>query len=353
MSKELKIYVLNASGGEFPNQLCLMGEVWKANKINKKKFNGYHDYAPDIVLGCSGGIVSTFLAMAGDWSPQGIEEICSYMDSEMFITTWLPFLPTYLVSPFTGSVFRHGYGVKYIFRNMYTPVSIQRSEVWIGTFDGTNGKEQFFCNKSEETSLIKKSKCKSDYSLFSIMPFIYLNGNVDKIAEVSAASASVPIITKSRNIEENTYADGCIMYASTLIPLVPQLREIIYENDYKLQLIYFCSYNMEKSIGNSGFLSLAQPIRALIHSSILKDRNSAVELLRSITYDVKYKHYINVSTEKLAKILDKAESKKHYIIFLYPMVDRGLDMTKFSHNDIMNVIEETKKCYGVHVWKSK
>lgn len=351
--KELKIYVLNASGGEFPVQLAFLSEIYKAKKNIKKKFNGYHDYGPDLVLCCSGGNVAAYLAMSADWSPSGIDQICRYMDSKMFLASWLPFLPTYIASLFTGSVYRHGYGVKPIFRTMYNPVNIQKSEIWTGTFDTCNGREQLFCNKSEKTALIKKLECKSAYSLFNIMPYTYLNGNVDKIAEVSAASASVPFLTQSRQIDENKYADGCIMYASTLIPLAPQIREIVYQNDYKLQLIYFCSYNMEKSIGDGGVLSLAQPIRALIHSSTLKDRNSAVELLRSLDNDIEYEHHCKINTEKLTEVVEEAECRKHFVIFIYPNCDHGVDMTNFCYDDIIKVMDETKKSYSIHIWQSR
>lgn len=348
---DIKIYVLNASGGEFPVQLALLGEIYMAKKLIKKRFNGYRDYAPDLCLCCSGGNVASYIAMSGDWSPQGIKEKSYYMDSQMFITTWLPFLPTYLASAFTGSIYRQGYGSKPLFRNMFTPTSVQKSEIWTGTFDGCNAKEQLFCNKTENTSFIKNYPEKSPaYSLYNIMPFKYLNGNVDKIADASTASASVPILTQGHQIDEQKYSDGCIMYASTLIPLVPQIRDIVRNNDYKLQLIYFCSYNMDKSIGESRLLSIAQPIRALVHSSILKDRNSAVELLESLSCDITYEHYREVHTEKLSKILEKAENAKHYVLFIYPNEYNAVDMTCFNGIEIVDVIEKSKKCYGVHLW---
>lgn len=349
MTDYLRIYVLPVSGGEFPVQLGLLSEVYEAYKILNKPFKGYRNYAPDIVCAASGGNIAAYLAMSGDWSTKGINQSVTYLECNMFIYPWMPLLPTWCAAFFTGSLYRSGYGIYPIFRTFFTPLSIQRTEIWTGTFNTVKSKAQFFCNKSMETSLIQEN-CNED--LYCLMDLQYLDGNIKKISDATTASASVPILTQSHNVNKVPCQDGGVLYGSTLIPLSDSIRNVINNECKQLQLIYFCSYDMEKNIGDST-INMSQPIQALIHSNILKDRNASVDLLRSICCsELIHTHKKYLSTCELSEIILKCESFQHFVIILYPSTNKHIDMTNFTQRDIYDSMSNVKSCYSAYIWTS-
>lgn len=341
----MRIYVLPISGCEFINQLGLLSELYCAFKLIRK-FTSYYDYAPHLVLGSSGGNISAYIAMSADWNDKGIIEKTSYLECDMFISNWIPIFPSWFAIPLTGSLYRPGYGFTPFFKNFYTPINIQRSEVWTGTFNKLKCKAEFFCNKSENNAIIKND-CEED--LYCTLPYTYLSGNIKEISTCTTASASVPFLTQSCKIDMTQYADGGVLYASPLIPLSDKLRNQLCGK--RLQLFYFCSYNMGMGLGES-IITMGQPFQALIHSNILKDRNSCVDLLRSISPDPTHIHRERLNTVELSNIIEDCEQCQHFVIILYPIHNSKLEMSGFTHKDVINCINKTREEYGAHIWKS-
>ena len=349
MSKKLKIYVAPVSGGSFPIQLAYLCELYEATKMYKKKLKGYEDYAPNLVFASSGGNVASYIGLAADWSPSGIEWIASNLESEIFVTSWSRYLPSILVAPFTGSVFRPGYGTQYIFKSIFTDVSIQRSEIWTGVYDPTRDKGKFFCNKGEDNAIIKLKEADKTIKINSLLKPTYLNGNVEEIAEATTASASIPFITQEQKIEINSYADGGTIYSSPFSSMTTQIRDLIRKDHNRLQLIYFCPNNEDET--SSYPIKLMLPIHSLIKGCLMRDRYTSIDLIHSIAKKVYEHHYPEANTEVLAKVLKFVQKKGHYVLWLYPITnENSIKITGFKGEQVVACIKKAREKYGIYVW---
>jgi hypothetical protein len=343
-NKSLTIYALPVSGGYLTSQIALMCELYEAKKLSKRGIkNGAIDIYPDIMFNSSGGCVTSYLSLAGDFSTDGIMRAAYKLEPAMFIKSWLPpelsfIIPSWVIGSFNGSLYRQGYGAKHLFRSSFTSDSIKRVEIWSGTYDKENCKAQFFCNLGEGESLINPLFFNMN-NMFDCMDLKYLNGNLDLIATAALASSSIPVLSPKQNINGIFYSDGGSNYASPLSTMETEIcrivindnrkiinnkiidrtnkplcednidcsiddnkdDEIIYEIDNKhnisrvinnevnnersLRLFYFCSYQMDehkKTCGDSEIGQMNESMRQIIHSSALHDRNSAINILYKI-----------------------------------------------------------------------
>jgi hypothetical protein len=353
MTKEIKIYVAPVSGGSFPIQLAFLSEIYEATKLYRKKMDGYNKYAPDLVFSSSGGNVAAYIGLAADWSPSGIEWISSNLNSEMFVTSWVKYIPSFLLAPFTGSVYRPGYGIKYIFKSIFTDISIQRTEIWTGVYDPIKDKGKFFCNKRVDNALITENEANKSLTINSLLPPTYLDGNVIEIAEATTASASIPFLTQEQKVEINSYADGGTIYSSPFSCMTTQIRDLIKKNKYNLQLIYLCPSNEDQM--NTYNIKLMLPIHSLIKGCLMRDRYTSIDLLYSISDYVKYEHFPEGNVKLLAKILKFIQKKGHYVLWMYPLDNTAntVNITQFNGNEVIKCIQEARNSYGIYVWYTR
>jgi len=226
----LKVYVLPVSGGWFPMQLMLLGQVYQARLLNAGgRFKSTEEYTPDICCAASGGNIATYIAMAGDWSDAGISRVSSNIHSEMFCRNWWPsymtFLPTWILGIFAGALFRTGYGANMLLDKIFTPSTIQKTEIWTGTFNQSTRTCELFCNKKPGETYVWPLTY--NRFLYRSMPLNFLRGNMMEIGKAIMASASIPFIFNSQTIGNHEYADGGIMYASPLTPLQDEICRIV------------------------------------------------------------------------------------------------------------------------------
>lgn len=348
---DLKVYVLPISGGGFVTQLGLLSVLYDAQTIAKPNVSSSRDYSPDLVMASSGGNVATYIAMAGGWSSSGIRVSVPVLKSEMFVESWIPYLPSWLALPFTGSIFRRGFGSEDLFECLFTSTSIQKTEIWTGVFDQTHLRARLFCNRRASDSFIKSHLFDPFSDLYSAYPLRYLNGNLSKIARISYASAAIPFVTESQTFEGNSFTDGGTMFASPLSLLDKSLRPIIVEGNRRLRLFYICSYNMESYFPEiNGY---TRSVGALIHSQIIQDRSNAIGILDSLASDNEIIHletHSNLNTTTFAAILTELEMEKHYVVILYPRKEKSVNITCFTAEDVMENLELATDGFGIHVW---
>lgn len=345
----LKIYCLPVSGGQFPTQLGILCELYLAQRLINDDITSSRDYSPDLVLGSSGGNICSYVALAGQWSPNGIESVVRKMRNDMFVIPWVPYLPSWIVFPLTGSIFKPGYGTSSLFNNYFNSENIQNVEIWSGTYDENRKSAQMFCNKFENDCIIKGSDFNDLAHLQGCSKLKYLKGNVDKISKVSIASASIPYLTKGQLLDQSVYADGGVMYASPMGVFTRQIRDHILCNNKNLRIIYICSYNMENLREKYNYKSL----ESLIDGMILKDRNSCVDLLNSLCYNIEYCHYSSLNTCSLGNLLKSIENVEHYALFIYPKCNEQIELSSFINDDIINLINKARYNYGAHLWLSR
>lgn len=410
----LTIYCLPVSGGGFVGQLGLLSEVYEAKWIAcDRRFNGSKDYKPNLIFAASGGNVASYIALAGDWSPAGIMRIALKIEVPLFIRSWLPeqmsFIPTWVVGAMKGAIYRQGYGAGHLFRSIYTSDTVQRTEIWTGTYDAVNKRAQFFCNLDRSKSLVNPDHFNDSAALYGCMPLKYLNGDLEKIAASCMASASIPMLVAKQHIDGLKYADGGIMYASPTTVMTSEIHRLIMgDNPYKkrmeqefkaslagqdddhlhfrvengpegtpsiatitsepeitqvaalgqrsLRLIYFCSYEMDVPFGElaKGSGGLAEPISQLLYSNVLQDRHSAVSVLYRICGDdsinIQTAHYAKLDKELLAAILKELNKQRHYVVVLYPHGTPSIALTSFKAKDIEAAITTTRQAYGGYIW---
>jgi hypothetical protein len=362
-TQSTKIYILPVSGGEFPCQLGLLSEVYYGIlKLYNGSFPGGKCYSPDICLGASGGNISAYIGLASDWVPEKIQAICKEIESEMFIRNWWPgplsVLPSGILGILSGkSLYRPGYGPFGLFNSIFTnSESIQRSEILTLTFNETDRQPQIFSNRGKQNSNFNNEMF--DYETiigYQVDHLIYNNGDISKISETTTASYSIPLITQLKEIDTKKYGDGGISYASPFTPM----KLIIGKNytptlTHKLQMIYFCSYNVEdKDVDTSSFYgdsnTLSVSLKQMLNASILQDRWSGWQLLAMYGIQLQFERGTDINSDELGQIFSRINDKSYYLI-LYPKNSPHIDILNFNTNDILRVIEDSSKDYGYYLW---
>jgi len=349
------LYVLPVSGGGFPVQLAELCELFEAIKKNKLQFKSDIDYKPNLVLGASGGNVAGYLAMAGDWYYQGVYRVLEYLSSGVFVESWCPelnFIPTWVWTFFTGSVYRAGPGPVNILNTFFDKQLIQRTEIVTLTYDQDTFTPQLFSNMEPENSLFSAPPCIEDVILYETTPVQHACGNVETIAKICMASASVPVITQPQNIEGKNYGDGGTIAASPLSCLQGQILKLLTD---KVHIYYFSPYNLDDSTDITKFTqygnsNIKKTILRLLHSEMIKDRLSLINLLELYTkQSTKLLTFKNVNSTTLSEILETYKDNNYGIVF-YPSGAPTVNMLKFDGKNIKEVMNETRLDYNIQLW---
>lgn len=333
------IYVLPISGGGFAVQMGLL-----------KAINDASDIIPDLVLASSGGNVAAYVAMISNWRGSGIVRNSYFLHSKLFVESWVPpFLPTWLATPLTKSVYRSGTGIKELFHRMYTESSIKTTEIWTGTYNADSQKAATFCNKSEESALIKHSKPDAQPDIFDSEKSVYLNGNIEEIAKTCYASASIPYITPGVIINGERHVDGGTAYGSPLIPLGHRLADALKARGpgERIQMHHFSSYDMAEIFPDNLY---SNSIGILVHSSLVKDRAAVLSFVREFgVLNPTSEVYRDMTSSKLRPIMKKIQ-KRSYVMMLSPKKTESLNLSTFRPMDIIRVIKNVEKEFTVRIY---
>lgn len=391
MGKDKFIYVMPVAGGAIVNHLAFLQEVYDARiEMNEGVRKGYFSYAPDIVLGSSAGNIAAFLGQAGDWQTENIERIAGLVNSSLFMSKWVPeklsLIPDIPFALVKGSLYNHGTGTKEFFEMLFTSEKIQRSEMWLGTYDIDNKKAQFFCNRSQGNAEISDTFFNEEQPLYNAMPLIYTDGNVELNSKVCLASATIPATVPSQEINGHYYADGGVMYASPLSVLHKEIMRIItgkervpisrsfkvekdtinnneivykatHDNEEKnMRLFYFFPYqpngltkdNTNKDLGIRTYLD------SILHVAMIQDRNTAIELLNDLSPDgLETETYGKMKQGDLTRILKNLSKRKHYMVCLFPHLNPSIPISQANGPSIKAAMHHTRKNYGCQIWYSK
>lgn len=385
------VYVLPISGGAIVSHLALLQVIYDAriNTLNGIK-KGYFSYAPHLVLGSSGGNVSSIIAQASDWSSDGINRNVYAINSNLFLKKWIPEelslipdIPFFLIK---GTLYNSGAGAKKLFNDIFTSTTIQRSEIWLGTYDVKHKKAQFFCNKSQSDSYVTEPFFNEEQSLYYAMPLIFTEGDIDKLADICIASATIPAVVPSKVIDGIPYADGGVMYASPLsvlhkeilrivtgkerVPISKSFQpevntetntEFVYSErkditEKNLRMIYFLPYqpNGLRYSHESKDVGIKTYLDSILNVSMMHDRNTAIELLNTLSPEgLETESFISVDTDILTNILKTLSMRKHYLITLFPHKNPSINIAHLNGEKILEAMNIVKEGYGAQVWYSK
>ncbi len=329
----LKVYVLPISGGALVAQLAFLIEIYNAQM---KVYDDVTKTYPNLVMGSSGGNISAYIAMTGGWSEAGIIRIAKMIDRDMFIMNWWPpsmdFMPTSFIGIFKSSLYRPGYGVKGLFNQFLTPKRAQQIEIWTGTYNVTKTKAQFFCNKKEGTTYINQERFEKDRVTYDSEPLTFTNGDLDLLAEITVASASIPVLVQNQHIRGNKYADGGTAYSSPLSVFSTELLRIVTgDNSYlKTKTFDFVEENIDNLIINKGDFdseisdkNLIKPTNSsnynntyLKPNTFKKIRNKSFEKDNSPIQISPCENY-NFENLAIEKIIEPSSAKKYSLQLVY------------------------------------
>lgn len=359
----MRIWVLPVSGGFFVNQLGIICELLSKNilidnsvtyRSCDKNRNNEKSNKPDVILASSGGNVSAYITLAGNWEVQGIERCSRMLNSSLFISSWCPeglsFIPSWVIGYFRGSLYNSGKGVDELFNTMFTSSLITRTEIWTGTVNQFYNKASIFCNRSKENTLLKTELFNP--KAVGSMPLSYLDGNIDDIAQVSVASASIPTLVKGQKIDGEIYVDGGVIFAS---PLTPMRDVISSSSGSHLHIIYISSFDMENiktdnKVGNL-FQMGQNTLGEMVQSLCIQDRLTAIDIIKRRSRGIV--KFISSCEINIDNIIDIEKNSENSLLELFPTGDGiEIDITSFTGEDVVKLIKEARKSYGARLWYS-
>jgi predicted acylesterase/phospholipase RssA len=271
----MQVFIGPVSGAKFASQIALYMEIYKIIE-------------PSLILGSSGGAVSSFIYLAADGNPDGIERICHSLNNRLLTSSWwtnyLDFLPSSIIGFFKGTIYSKGQGTDEVMKKIFSTYNISRIEMLIGTTNRESSKQQIFSNRNEEDSIMKNIpfECKMN----NCLPIKYVKGDILKISKVCTASSSIPVLFPDQMIDDQYYIDGGTTFTSPLTPLCDSLDFI--GSNKKMHLVYFNSFDIESTLEEGKYYNLVQntdqTLSAVLRSLAIQDRLKGIELIKKSIY---------------------------------------------------------------------
>lgn len=364
------ILIAPVSGQAFPHQLEIL--LLLAQHVK---------YRPYLSFCTSGGNVATYLAYAGNFTPTGIRRVTMDLNSTQFVESWMPgilsWLPSLTAGFFMGATYKSSEGAQRIFDTYFTSGSIQEGlEVWVGTTNKDTGAAAFFCNKSEDKSIIKSSYY--NCLLTASEPLHYLSGDLVNIGKASAASASIPTLVEGQYINGKNYVDGGVKLASPLAAMQECLLEH-YRETGNLQLLYVNGYNIEQELSLRPGVTSAATIRDIQIESrsddtkyqhkniiesglsatrhmtlgmILSDRLVAYSMIASLRKEEEILYYMIIPRELIMYVWERleAENINVFLFEIYSTSKDYIDYTNFNGEDVLNVMSSVETKHAGRLW---
>jgi hypothetical protein len=353
-SSKTNIYILPISGKGFSVQIGMLSflsstyEVLEANGEIVK----HADTVPDIVMASSGGNIAAYLGHTANWKRLRMLALINSMNSEAFLTGWSDTIPSWLFFPFSKSIFRPGYGFKFLFHRMFNSASMLKSgaEIWTGTYHLNSSQHRLFTNKANGSTRLIPATHTSSLYLGEHVPPIYANGNLHELANLCMASASIPLVLRSIRIKDQDYSDGGVLCGSPLTVLSENVSTLA-ENS-KLRMLYLSSDTLSKfKIRNS--LNFVAEIGALIDSVTFNDIRKFIDLLTCLGATPTPESYFNLTVDTFAIILNELnKNTTHYGIILFPSSNENkLDFTTLQAASLNLAVLKAEQDMNAFVWR--
>ncbi|GIW70053.1 MAG: hypothetical protein KatS3mg101_0800 [Patescibacteria group bacterium] len=333
--KEIVIFCLPISGGFFPCQLGLLSVLFNKTKT-----------VPDIMLASSGGNVSAYLSLGGDFSEIGIKRLVNDISVKMFARHWSPLFPTILIGLFKGYVYKAGFGVEQFIKRYVTKERLQKVEIWTSVFNEDTFFTELFCNR-EAGNTILIPRVKKELKCLRINYIEETDDVTSFVSKLSLAASSIQCFVEGQKFNRSIYSDGGLMYASPAVLLKEEIVKLVKESGLRLNYFYFEPYFYD-----SGFPSnmnrISAYIEELFHIKMLLDRMVGVDILRELSSNVSVETHYNPD---LSSVLEETRNRyRHFVISLSPLFTKRIPISSFKPEDIIRMIEETKKNFKVTIW---
>lgn len=325
------------SGGAFPAQLAAYALLIK------------HGIRPSCIMASSGGNIASYIVSAADWKIDGIIRILGNLRSDDMFVPWTPIFNS-IVGFFRGSLYRPGPGVHQILRENFTSMTIQDDEIWTGTYNRTRQQARFFGNRGRTNSIFGSSDI--DSSLNYCMELTFLEGDVEKIATASQASASIPALIEPQEIDGEPYCDGGLSCASPL----QGFESIILDKYQSFHLIYINGMNLKDPVnvftcGGNVLVNGRLAASELVRSHLIADRLCAYHMLTSRSHIGHLKpNFEEIDIKDLSLVFESYEIIDRSLLEFYPNDYEEIDITDFDGADILAMFERCQKRIQCRFW---
>lgn len=339
----MEILIAPISGSLFAAQSAAL---WKLTTF---------DYKPEICFTGSGGGVAVMTAITANWSPSKIFAVSSSISSECFISPWasskMNILPSFMNGIIHGSLYNTTRKGETLLRDHVTEETVQGVELWMSAINEISGRVLLASNMTRERSIIRGDKL--DTKLFEYEGLSYMSGNLSLIAKGILASACIPIMVKSVQIDDQSYVDCGVKYGSSFTPMFREVLSIARKGGVHMTYIVGCDLTRnpikkKKTVGLFDHIQLNSSHATRSHMEY--DRNMAHMI---ITDDCDEDPcYCEFSIKDIAMILEKRKLARRSLTEIYPSQSIPLDLVKFTGEQLTEAIKEYGDYLQVRVWWS-
>jgi len=330
----LNIAVLPISGPMFAAQIGIGIELTSCG------------WDPSIMLTASGGGIAGHIFNASDCNPNKIFETSGLLSSDLFCRKWFPYGSFYgYYHGYTkeGCLFNSGRGVSELLRSVYSPDLIGKREIWSLTYNDTRKKAQLFCNRS--SSQIRGINVVPEQDIYQIDKHYYCDEDIDLIAKVVIASASVPGLVPPQIIDDCSYQDGGLSCASPM-----SLMADVFNQYEKLHITYVnCSDINEETQGKPIIKTLPMEMnearKTVLRHVTIHDRAACYNLINRPT-----KECFDLTEENYRYVQHVQKSKKRTLLEVYTTETTGVNIVNFTGSDLQNYLLKNKGSYLCRFW---
>lgn len=335
----MKLLILPISGGSFVVQLAIIEKLCEVS------------YLPDLSLGSSGGNVTAYISAAADWKKNSIRRVAKELKQEYFARPWTNLSNlSYIVGFFQGNLYQQGIGVEAYLNRYFTSKTIQRYEIWTGTYNVNRKRVRVFSNRSKEDSIL--SKIFVDRNLTQSLEPVFLEGNIEKISNAGLASASIPGVIPPTKIENESYVDGGVATSSPLTLLQDSLHHYITEKEENLHMIYVSSVDisqLENVPSYNLFDTWKQATDNLLRYQTVVDRLSAYNLLAYGNREVEYCKF-PCTKKNLERIFQLGVHLSRYLLEIYPTIHVEIELSDITGENILTAMDKVEGKLYCNFW---
>lgn len=333
------IYILPVSGGRFPQQL---GHL---------KVLGNAGYKPDLVMSCSGGNIVAYVGLYANWditSKQDmvLQHLYGLINIESWNSPMFKFIPDILMLLNKGSIFKN-IGDVNPFRRSFNKETIKETEIWTSAYNRLHDKLGCFCNLNKSEAIINSEKLLDDTTL---MPLVYLDGDIDQLYLVCKASASIPAVFPQVWINDMPYNDGGVACASPFVSLCPAVQNLMLTKP--IHFIYFNPrplyqnnvYDGDKAITNI-FLATRNLSRFGIHADL-----SLIKSIMVAHGEVHHKYIQYATINDLTAWDENNKNYKHSLMEISPKSINEISILNMDRTEISAMMEESSENFALRQW---
>lgn len=335
----MHVLVLPVSGGGFVTQLAIIQYLCEV------------EYIPDVILSSSGGNVAAYVASISEWKWNNIIKVARKLSRDLFVNQWseISIIQT-IIGYYQGNKYKSGKGVYSFLKEYFNKESIQKHEIWTGTYNIKRQKARLFCNLKKEDSILNTDYI--DEELTQSMSPHYCNGNIKLISDVLIASACVPGIVPAKTINGEQYLDGGVAGASPLKIMQEPILRYVDENNEPLHLIYVNSIDLSQPEilpCNNIVDTWKQTANNLIRSQTVIDRLSCYELLRCKSEQIN-KSEFTCNYKNMVLVKQIQDKVRFSMLEIYPNGYYQVDITSFTGDDVLNQMTKAYHNCKCRLW---